>query len=758
MTTTTIMPPRRRQRSPLRLLFRVVLPLLSLFLLDNGGGDSVVRVVVVVAAAATATTASSSSASTATTTTEQEEDNEEGGKPAHGNDDHDHGDECGLYMAPSQARRVEETTWGIYAGRPYRTGDALGSPELALLLPGVKHYTSYYHPKVGSYLQGLAWSTETVGAQFATDDTVVGKSVALLPGLGLFAGCYMKKRNTKWNITNPYHASSSLSSNNRAMVGAETSFFNIQAVAMNDIAIGSELFFGCGSDDDDDDDEKDDPEVLTAQQYSSIDTSVEKMLDFFARHPTTFPTSSGARQTIYDFFRHDVIQAATVHSPADDKKANIDHNLATKIDRLLPVHVDDLADLIRAGGARSYHDPTIANNPDHATAWLRANGLCLDHVVMAESSTIAGRGVFTTRPLVRGATIAPLPLIHLPNRTVLDMYDDNDDDYDDEENDKDDDDSASSSSPPLPFHRQLLLNYCYVHDESSLLFCPAGPVVAALNHSPTPNAQLAWSTTTESADNVFSKTVDQMWQSPYKERLVLMLQVVALTDLPAGTEVTIDYGRAWEQAYRAHSEQHNGNNNNNNKRWREEEEPANVAAGDGTTTTSTATTTTTPGSVLYANQLNGYSVFSQNMILPDNVWMKAFVSRSQRRELRDAVVVAENDGTTTTSSTTVVELVWQPANAHKHKNLVHVQGIRAVDAARNEYTVEVRLDGDKNTAPTKTSLILTGVSREALILVDAPLTGAQFQRQGFRHPLGFPDELLPAAWRDRAATTMTSEQ
>jgi hypothetical protein len=171
---------------------------------------------------------------------------------------------------------------------------------------------------------------------------------------------------------------------------------------------------------------------------------------------------------------------------------------------------------------------------------------------------------------------------------------------------------------------------------------------------------------------------------------------------------------------------------------------------------------------LYANQLNGYSVFSKDMILPDNVWMKAFVSRSQRRELRDAVVVVANDGTTTTTSTTVVELVWQPTNAYKHKNLVHVLGIRAVDAARNEYTVEIRLDDDKKTTQddsataaitTKTSFILTGVSREALVLVDAPLTGAQFQRQGFRHPLGFPDELLPAAWRDRAvATATTSEQ
>jgi hypothetical protein len=631
-----------------------------------------------------------------------------------------------LYLATSRAQRVEETSWGIYAGRFYETGEALGSPELALLLPGVKSYTQ--HSELGAYLQGLAWSTETVGAQFATNDEQIGgKSVALLPGLGLFAGCYMKKRNTKWNITNAYHASASdRSSINDA--GAETTFFNAQAVATNDIHIGSELFLGCG-DDDDDDEEKN--ALLTSKEYKYMDQVVKTMMQFFAKHDTTLlrPADDNnddednntaqrrrhqqRQQAIYDFFRHDVMKVAV---DQDEVKA-------AKIDRLLPDRVDQLVDIIKAGGAKAYHNPSP---PPPDTDWLNAHGMCLDHVTMRQSN-IAGRGVFTTRQLVRGSTIAPMPLIHLPNRAVFDMY----------ENKNDDETSTQ------PFHQQLMLNYCYAHAESTMIFCPAGPVVSALNHAKVPNAKLVWSNHDNdhdenennrvnnwTPDDVFTTT--NLWKAKqYKERIVLMLKLVALEDLPVGTEVTIDYGPAWEAAYQSHVE-------------------------------SLASTTTAPP-LRHANHMNGLTVLSTNTTttLPDTILLKAFVSKSQRKELLETAAAAS--GTTTAMASS--SLAWQPTGAYKHKNLVPVRSIRAVmrdddeNNATDSYTVEVVLQpSNQGTATTTTTTtILTGVPREALVFVDAPMAGPQFQRQGFRHPLGFPDEIFPAAWRDLATTTASTK-
>jgi hypothetical protein len=627
---------------------------------------------------------------------------------------------CGLYLATSRAQRVEETTWGIYAGRFYQTGDALGSPELAILLPGVKSYTQ--HSELGAYLQGLAWSTETVGAQFATDEEQIGgKSVALLPGLGLFAGCYMKKRNTKWNITNAYHAASDdRSSINDA--GAETTFFNAQAVATNDIHIGSELFLGCGDDDEDETDEAKDA-LLTTKEYKYMDLVVKTMMQFFAKHDATLlrPADDNdnnnarrrrqQRQLIYDFFRHDVMKVAV---DQDEVKA-------AKIDRLLPDRVDQLIDIIKAGGAKAYHDPSP---PPPDTEWLQAHGMCLDHITM-RASNIAGRGVFTTRHLARGSTIAPMPLIHLPNRAVFDMYENNDDD--------------DESTTTQPFHRQLMLNYCYAHAESTMIFCPAGPVVSALNHAKKPNAKLVWSNdnidddddegnnNNWTPDDAFTTT--NLWKAKqYKERIVLMLKLVALEDLPVGTEVTIDYGPAWEAAYQSHVEQ---------QRYDE------------------ASTRNT----MHANMLNGQAVLSTDTTttLPDTILLKAFISKSQRKELLDTAVFID-----TTTSMASSSLAWQPAGAYKHKNLVPVRSIRAVvrddDDNNNRYTVEVVLQpSNQGTATTTTTItILTGVPREALVFVDAPMAGPQFQRQGFRHPLGFPDELFPAAWRDLATTTTTA--
>ena len=97
--------------------------------------------------------------------------------------------------------------------------------------------------------------------------------------------------------------------------------------------------------------------------------------------------------------------------------------------------------------------------------WLNEYGTCGDHL-KAQPSTLsqAGRGAFTSRDLPQGTLVAALPLIHLTNRSLRDRFDPF------QEEPEQDADSPIKRPP------QLLLNYCFGHNESSLLLCPYGPI------------------------------------------------------------------------------------------------------------------------------------------------------------------------------------------------------------------------------------------------------------------------------------------
>lgn len=46
--------------------------------------------------------------------------------------DADDAPECGLYLAVSSTSTEDSTTWGIYAGRDYASGEHVGAPELVV--------------------------------------------------------------------------------------------------------------------------------------------------------------------------------------------------------------------------------------------------------------------------------------------------------------------------------------------------------------------------------------------------------------------------------------------------------------------------------------------------------------------------------------------------------------------------------------------------------------------------------------------------
>lgn len=178
---------------------------------------------------------------------------------------------------------------------------------------------------------------------------------------------------------------------------------------------------------------------------------------------------------------------------------------------------------------------------------IRENGLCTDHLLVQNSEIPdAGRGAFAVRDLQEGDVVAPVPLIHLPERSVLDIYEEGliKDDYQNERGD-------------TVVHQQLLLNYCFGHRNTTLLLCPYGVTSTMVNHAPTfaddggptANVRIQWS----SVGTTHPEWMDQPVNSwGYDYRSGLAFEYVALRDIQQGEEVLVDYGDEWATAWADH--------------------------------------------------------------------------------------------------------------------------------------------------------------------------------------------------------------
>ena len=238
---------------------------------------------------------------------------------------------------------------------------------------------------------------------------------------------------------------------------------------------------------------------------------------------------------------------------------------------LLPGSVEDLANIAEAAFTDIDADPLGNNSGDepdegrvrfalaremstrHVTpSWLRSNGHCLDNIVH-KTSTIpgAGNGGFAARSLKAGEVIVPVPLYHVADRALLGTYpihiDANKGTFIRNE--------TRLNGPP-----QLLTNYCFGDDDSSLLLCPITSVMH-LNHcsdggqcgsnkAKGPNAKLRWATKWHPETKKWlNSTVEEIERE--KDR-VLNLEVVATREIYPDEEIFINYGREWEIEWERH--------------------------------------------------------------------------------------------------------------------------------------------------------------------------------------------------------------
>ena len=112
--------------------------------------------------------------------------------------------------------------------------------------------------------------------------------------------------------------------------------------------------------------------------------------------------------------------------------------------------------------------------------WIVRNGKCLDSHFNIQKSTIpkAGLGTFALRKIKKGEMIAPATLVHISDKESLNMFN--------RTPDPDTVDFVKFDKRPKteverPIGKQMLMNYCFGHRDSSVVLCPT-ITAAAMNH------------------------------------------------------------------------------------------------------------------------------------------------------------------------------------------------------------------------------------------------------------------------------------
>jgi len=357
----------------------------------------------------------------------------------------DDNQQCGLYLAISSTSTVDDTNWGIFAGKDIPAKTVIASPDVAINIP---HLRANSHPveededtdpaflsQMVDFFEGYFWVPETAAAQF---ELAEGRAVTAIPGAGVLAGYSAKLTNADWSIISSYKRPlmGEAPGVSHPARGAHSPFYNAAVVSTQDIKAGSEIFMEFGENwaKEENDDE------LNVKDYTRIDETVEQMMEFFKKHKDSL--DEDAKSEVYTFLIKDVMKAA------------IGADKSRRVQTLLPPNPDDLYKIIEAGGSLKYSDPSVHRSQE----WLEQYGLCIDNLRVGPSTIPnAGRGAFATRKIAAGGLVVPVPLTHVPDKTVLDMH---------ALELNANGDLVRKSDEVVT--QQLFLNYCFGHPDSSV--------------------------------------------------------------------------------------------------------------------------------------------------------------------------------------------------------------------------------------------------------------------------------------------------
>jgi hypothetical protein len=402
-------------------------------------------------------------------------------------------------------------------------------------------------------------------------------------------------------------------------------------------------------------------------------------------------------------------------------------------------------------------------------SWLKSKGRCLDNVRAGGPSTVSaeltsaespdkefftgaiGRGAFATRNLPENSIVLPVPvLLLLDGRPAMELRQLQQEDHGVE---IDDDDEVAG----VVHTNQLLLNYCFGHPNSTVLFLPYGPEISLVNHAPsassddrtrrstgsnpTANVRLQWSKSST------LHAQGQYWlQQPlddvrsHNRNHGLLFELVATRDIQVGEEILLDYGEDWEQAWKKHV-----------KRWNPVKGARKYAP-----------------SYVYEDAIRTLRTFDElsTKPYPSNVFTSCFYRYGDHREeaeyyhtqttpLKQFRSRFNDHPTSTKQGSEVTSYAWQQTRGIYE--LRHLRPCRVLKRDNSNpvmgTTFTVRIFNrpglpDEERIPTGMVHVVNQVPRQAIRFSDKIYTTDQHLPNTFRHFIGIPDELFPTQWKD----------
>jgi hypothetical protein len=287
----------------------------------------------------------------------------------------------------------------------------------------------------------------------------------------------------------------------------------------------------------------------------------------------------------------------------------------------------------------------------------------------------------------------------MPDPTFLDMFDF---EYDE----------ATEEFIKTPWRtKQVLVNYCLGHKDSSILLFPYGSGVHYVNHgnnSSKANVIMQWAEHGTSGHNeawldMKPEEMTNIWETN------LGVDYVTTQDIYEGEELFLDYGLNWEEAWQQHVEN-----------WEPEEEE--TTARD------------------WNFNLRDESIRTQQE-QQDNPYPKTV-------EIRCHVHLTETDWEEHATG-------WDRyVRSGVEYKMVYGLPCKILERSfdNNTYTVDLlvdRLTYAKVPYDFQYNHERTGVPKDAIFFIDAKFESDLYLKNSFRYNIGIPEYMMPKAWKNK---------